>query len=971
MNEVFVEAYVKDFLNQCREWQTKIKRDLTSINNVTDNVLSELAHLKFTINRFKLACSIVNYNRLSALLGNLELLLATGCNEQAKCEFSKKSTDLIALLLENIEEQLTTLESNEQESDKDISDLLNQVESVLTEKTETKRIKNSIENTEFLEEDNERGRHRQTDYIKEFLIESYDNLEKLEKDLLQLEQTPKDKSLVSGIFRMFHTIKGSSGIVGLAKTESIVHSGESLVGKLRDDKVKFSSEISDILFRVVDVLRGIFANLEKTQTEGDFDYTDLVDELSRLQLMQTLIDDVDIVKTTTTDTPLNASKAVKPKPIEEKTKYNHIDTSPYAVCTDSAASDSFVFNNSSPEIATPSEASDIHNTLNTQSVENNQDTKVPVSYTIDNQYKEIDNDQSSHSISERSIRIDIDLLDQMMDQVGELVLTRNQIIQVANSVDVPPLNAPSQALNLITAELQNMVMKTRMRAIRSIWDKFPRMVRDLAQTEHKKVLIEVEGADTELDRSMLEQIKDPLMHLVRNAIDHGIELPEERLKKGKSAEGVLTLRAYNEAGKVDIEISDDGAGIDAEVIKQKALSTGFINREKANNMTEQEALELIFEPGLSTARKVTNVSGRGVGMDVVKTNIEKIGGSISLETEPDKGCRFLIKIPLTLVIIPTLLITCQNERYAIAQANIVELVDLEDEDCINLIEYVHDVPIYRLRGQLLPLIFLGELLQTADIKRTKQMTHFSIVVVKIGVRQFGLIVDEISDSQEIVIKPLSKQLQKLKCYAGATILGDGSVALVLDVLGIIQMADLLDLANEKAVKEQVKLEKTLHQDNNSKDANLHALLLFEDLTNEKMAIPFDKAVRLEEFSIDQIENVGCEDVVQYRGNIMPLIYLPNQNSNQDKQFLTSLKLSDENDDRNTVHVVVISRGADEVGLVVSNILDIVEEEITIKDFSQLTSSLFTSVVQGHVVEILDVDRIVSNHFPSIAEKGLA
>ena len=407
--------------------------------------------------------------------------------------------------------------------------------------------------------------------------------------------------------------------------------------------------------------------------------------------------------------------------------------------------------------------------------------------------------KTRESAAADTIRVGVNLLDKLMTLVGELVLARNQLLQVSNTSRDAGLQTVSQRMNLIATELQEEVMKTRMQPIGNIWSQFPRTVRDVALGCGKQVNIEMEGKETELDKTIIEAIKDPLTHLVRNSVDHGIELPEDRVKAGKDSAGRLTLRAFHEGGQVIIEISDDGAGLNVERIRQKAIERGVITPEQAQRMADREIFNLIFLPGFSTAQKVTNVSGRGVGMDVVKTNVEKIGGTVDLQSALGKGTTVRVKIPLTLAIIPALIVTCGGDRYAIPQVSLLELVRLEDNEAVTGIELVHGAPVHRLRGRLLPVISLRRELRIGNSDGPKnQDDAINIVVLQADGRQFGLVVDAINDTEEIVVKPLRKQLKSIKTFAGASIMGDGKVALILDVVGLAQRAGVVSEIKEHA-----------------------------------------------------------------------------------------------------------------------------------------------------------------------------
>ncbi len=405
------------------------------------------------------------------------------------------------------------------------------------------------------------------------------------------------------------------------------------------------------------------------------------------------------------------------------------------------------------------------------------------------------------AVSDSSIRVDVGLIDKLMTLVGELVLARNQIVQFSDAHDDPTLLGPVQRLNALTTELQAGVMKTRMQPIGNVWSKFPRLVRDLAIACKKHVRLDMEGRDTELDKTIIEAIRDPLTHAVRNAIDHGIESPEERLAAGKPTEGRLILHASHEGGKVIIQITDDGAGIDPQRVRAKAIKTKLLSEEEADQMSDPELVSLIFLPGFTTKDAVDNWSGRGVGMDVVRTNVERIGGTVEIESQVGRGTIVKLKIPLTLAIIPALTITSGGARYAIPQVNLLELVSLDAELARLGIEYIREAPVYRLRGQLLPLVYLNRQLGVADAPGHAEAETVNIVVLQADERQFGLVVDAIHDTQEIVVKPLQKQLKAIQAFSGATIMGDGRVALILDVMGLAQRAKVLSDMRVRTIRE--------------------------------------------------------------------------------------------------------------------------------------------------------------------------
>ncbi len=951
-----MENYIKDFIVKYNELTEQIQRNLLLAKKQSSVDSKLLSGIREDLLLLGKACGLVGYQKLANLARVLADIIVKIENRGVKYDSEVGGT--LSRAAEVLHKTLQQTEGDEEQDIPLYQEIIDELEAII-------RLASQPAEDETPEPEQQMDGGSETDagqlqeYIDDFLLEGYDNIDAAENILLELEKTPDDRRLIDNIFRLFHTIKGSCGIVGLGKTESIVHRSENLIGCLKNGKLAFSAEISDTLFQIIDVIRSLFAEIEATHQEGDKDYQALLDRLEQLQQAGT-------VPAPESSQPKKAASLEPEKTQAKKVETGKPEPETKAEKPQAATKPAVEEKPSEPDVkAVPVEAkaeeSQVAGSLPTPETQAS-DAVAADGTSVHEEDSAIQRFKSSTSVvTDKTIRIDIDLLDKMMDQIGELVLTRNQIIQVSAAENIASLNSSAQGLNLITSELQNMIMQTRMQPIKHIWDKFPRMVRDLANSSGKKVQVIMEGADTELDRSMLEEIRDPLMHLVRNSIDHGIESPEERIAQGKPPEGLLVLKAYNEAGKVDIEISDDGRGINPENIKQKALEKGLINREQADKLSEREALELIFMSGLSTAKKITNVSGRGVGMDVVKTNIEKIGGIIATDSRIAQGTSFSIKIPLTLVIIPVLLVTCGEDQYAIAQSNIVELVNLDGKEIVQEIELIHDVPVYRLRGNLLPLIFLDKLLKIATCSY-KEKESLSIVIIRIGTRQYGLVVDEIVDSQEIVIKPLSRQLKNLACYSGATIIGDGKVALVLDVLGIIKIANLMGDDSMKEMGHH-NIDALLESNESERDkkrgaGNLQTLLLFEDMEYNRMAMPFSKAARLEEFRADAIEHVGGQDVVQYRGDIMPLIYIPSHVQH----------LNGDSERRQIVHVIVYAQGEHTIGLVVKDILDIMETELTIKGFSQREGVMFTTVIQQHVVEVLDIDKIIGIALPHGLEK---
>jgi two-component system chemotaxis sensor kinase CheA len=733
--------------------------------------------------------------------------------------------------------------------------------------------------------------------VKEFLIESNEGLDQLDRDLVELEKYPEEKNLLASIFRAIHTVKGTSGVLGFPKIESVAHVGENLLSRLRDGKLRLNPEITTGLLAMVDVLRELLRNIERNGDEGTREVQPVVELLAGLLEPKTTAADVvpEKVQQATIQEP-RRKRAAKPKA--------HRQIPDTAVIPVSEGLGPEAESSKSPAISPDSV-----------------DAKGP-------------------AVSANSIRVDVGLLDKMMNLVGELVLARNQVLQFTGNQQDSGLVSTAQRLNLITTELQEGVMKTRMQPIGNIWNKLPRVVRDLALSCGKKVRVEMDGADTELDKTIIEAIKDPLTHIVRNAVDHGIESPEKRRESGKEEEGRLLLRAYHEGGQVNIEISDDGSGIDVEAVRDKARQKNLLSADQVSRMGERELMNLIFLPGFSTALQVTNISGRGVGMDVVKTNIEKIGGTVDLQSSVGKGTTLKIKIPLTLAIIPALIATCAGECFAIPQVSLLELVRLEGDGMKKGIEYIHGAPVYRLRGSLLPLVWLDRVLGLDNVKNPS-IDVANIVVLQADGRPFGLVVDEINDTEEIVVKPLSNLLKGLSCFAGATIMGDGTVALILDVMGLAQQASVIATLREGAVKQA-------HVRSEENNVNSSVWLTVKIGATGRIAIPLGSVDRLEEFNVSAVEKSAGFEVVQYREAIMPLVRLGN---------LLNLSPGEE---REVLPVIVLSKEGHSVGLVVDQIEDVTDQQVSLNPTGQRMYLRGSAVLQQRVTDFIDVDAVIAS-----------
>jgi two-component system chemotaxis sensor kinase CheA len=756
------------------------------------------------------------------------------------------------------------------------------------------------------------------DLIKEFLIESIENLDRLDSELVKLETDPSSQELLSSIFRTIHTIKGSCGFLGFSKLEKVAHVGESLLSRLREGKLSLTPEFTSGLLAMVDAIRTMLGEIQSTEQDGNVTYPELIATLNKLQNLG----QEQVTKATGDPT---ASKGLSKKRQGESPKGNSVGASaPPSVTLQAEPTPS-------ARAAPPA------------------DSPAPVEAQGPQHHQE---DWRARTAPAETIRVDVHLLDRLMNLVGELVLTRNQIAQFSARQSDANLVGPAQQLNLLTSELQEEVMRTRMQPISNIFDKFPRVVRDVATSRGKQVRIEMDGKETELDRSLLEAIKDPLTHIVRNSVDHGIEMPEERVARGKCPEGRLKLRACHEGGQVLVEISDDGAGIDTARVKVKAIERGVITAQQAARMSESELLNLVFLPGFSTAEKVTNLSGRGVGMDVVKTNIDRVNGTVDLQSFLGKGTTIKIKIPLTLAIVRAVIIQSNGKRFAIPQVNIQELVRLEADRVRSEIESVHGVPVYRIRGRLLPLVYLGKELKLSDqgANEDGKDAPTNIVVLQANDHPFGLVVNEINDSEEIVVKPLSKQLRELKIFAGATIMGDGKVALILDIVGLAQNANILSEANDLALAEKAE-ESLANQDQNQ--AEKQTFLVFAGPDDARMAIPLGTVARLEEFAASFVEKSGGEWVIQYRGKILPLIRLDVVL----EERRTRLRHPKQAVSPDPMQVLVCNDEGRTIGIVVERILDIVEDRANVKSPPVREGILCAVVINDRVTELIDIPAI--------------
>jgi two-component system, chemotaxis family, sensor kinase CheA len=683
------------------------------------------------------------------------------------------------------------------------------------------------------------------DLTKEFIAESQEGLDRMERCLTELETRPDDAGLLGEIFRAVHTIKGTTGFLGFDRLEKLAHSGEHLLGSLRDGRLTVTSDLISGLLRLMDGLRAILVLIEETGSEG----TRAGDE----------------------DGELIAELAA----LNGQMPADHVEEAVPEIAL--------------VEVARGAEAS-------AAAVKGAATSSVgPVL------------EKAGGGGGDKTLRIDVDVLNRMMNLVGELVLTRNQMLQSGmEAANFPEL---ARRLDSVTADLRETVMQARMQPVGNLFGKFPRMVRDLSRTCGREVRVEFSGQETGLDKSLLEAIKDPLTHAVRNAVDHGIESPADRVLAGKPAEGCLRLRAYHESGSVVIEVADDGAGIPIERVLQKAIERNLVTAEHAAEMSEREALQLIFLPGFSTAAAVTTVSGRGVGMDVVRANVEKVGGSVELESRRGAGTTLRLRVPLTLAIVPSLVVRSGGHSFALPQSALVELVDIPQREFAQVVQRIGSSELYRLRERLLPMVWLDKLLGLETYAPETSKGHYLAVLEAEGCR-YGLVVDDLMSPEEIVVKPLSPVLREIGLFSGATVLGNGTLALILDIGATAARAGV------KPVEEEI-VEGDASEKKQQGKADV-SFLIFEDRQRGRTALPLNVVERIESVPLSRVEYAGGRPLLQYRGELLPL--------RDDSGVLAELEATQGNGEEVLATVLICGErgagGVQRMGMVVRQVLDV-------------------------------------------------
>jgi two-component system chemotaxis sensor kinase CheA len=752
------------------------------------------------------------------------------------------------------------------------------------------------------------------DLLREFLTETSENIAQLDIELVRLEQNPNDPELIGSIFRLVHTVKGTCGFLGLTRLEHVAHAGENVLGKFRDRKLDVTPHAVTLILQSIDTIKSLLAYLEQHEAEQPGHDEELIAQLNAMADGKTAPDapapaPAAPIATAVVNGPEPDEFGFVPVPVGE-TGLTPTAAPPVA-----------------PPAAPPAE------------VAKAEPAQAPVKPVIKQDVKPGGDDHAAKdSVANQSIRVDLSTLEKLMTTVSELVLTRNQLLQILRDQKDAVFATPLQRLNQVTSELQESVMKTRMQPIGNAWSKLPRIVRDLSVELGKKIDLQMVGADTELDRQVLELIKDPLTHMVRNSGDHGIEKPIDRVAAGKPETGTILLNAYHQGGHIIIEISDDGKGLDLECIKSKVLQNNMATEAEVAGMSSQQIMQFIFKAGFSTAAQVTAVSGRGVGMDVVRTNIEKIGGTIDMQSTLGKGSRFLIKIPLTLAIVSALIVECSGERFAIPQIGVVELVHASANSEYR-VEQINNTPVLRLRNRLLPLISLRKILKLGDDAINPDDRSY-IVVAQVGSATFGIIVDRVFDTEEIVVKPVSPILRNIPIFSGNTILGDGSVVMILDLNGIVTQIGVAAADIDHAPHANTATR-------GERQEGKQSFLLFRAGAGASRAVPLSLVARLEQIERKTIEYAGGAPVVQYRGKLMPLIPIDKSTTLAGKGFQPILVFADR--DRN-------------MGLIVDEIIDIVEDFVKVDLATQRPGCFGTSIISGEATDIVDATYYLTQAF---------
>ncbi len=746
------------------------------------------------------------------------------------------------------------------------------------------------------------------DLLKEFIVEAKGHIAEIEAGLLRIEEIHEDDDVINEVFRAAHSIKGTAGFFELNKIVELAHAIETLFGEFRQHRLKPEPQMIDVLLSAVDALKELINNPAAGQ---NYDISCQVAGINCL-LSRPRNNPADSGELSPWDlwnqlTCADEEEITEPEVVNESTLDIQPDIKEIKVLSAEA---------------------------------------VPQTARYEENPREV--------IIDESVRVSVGLLNDLLNLAGEMVLRRNQLLRISQDVNIQPqqLEVVAKGIDELTTNLQKKIMKTRMQPIANVFNKFPRIVRDLSRKVSKEVDLVIQGKDVELDRSLVEALVDPMTHLIRNALDHGIESAETRQLKAKPITGSLVLRAYHESGRVIVEVCDDGAGIDLNKVKAKAVERGLVTKAEITVMRDADAINLIMSPGFSTAERVTDISGRGVGMDVVKTNIEKLGGRIEIISEQGMGTTFRLILPLTLAIISSLIVMADRQAFAIPQANVRELLLIQPDDTNGKrVELVHNQPVLRLRGYLLPLVRLSDLLaqecgrQSADDYFLDTSKTLRILVIRAGNAAYGLVVDYVYDTEEILVKPLSSLLSHSGLYSGSTVLGDGSIAMILDteklaLLARLTFDDYLAPAPEK-------------QSTKSIDTEKQYLLLFKCSGGETLGLDLAMVSRIEEVDVSRLQKIGSKFYFSFQGQttrvIRPEHYLP---------------ISRKKNKPSKVYVILPKLVKYPVGIIAEKICDSVFTKVTLDTGGIIGKGILGStLIDGKIVTLINVHELFAEAVP--------
>jgi two-component system, chemotaxis family, sensor kinase CheA len=843
--------------------------------------------------------------------------------------------------------------------------------------------------------------------IADFLTETKEGLDTLDNELVELEQDPENENLLGSIFRIMHTIKGTCGFLGLVRLESVAHAGENIMDKIRGGELKATPDKISMVLEAIDAIKHIVGHLEENGVEPEGDDSELNARINAVANGESIASSNElanepVAEELAAEAPAKPDSEMTEEEINKAAGFEPVPASATGVAAEAPAKPDSEMTEEEVNKAAgfePVSASETGKGIEIANVNNAKEEVIKKAVTEGLKVaKEVEDAHEAGkkvdkpAVASQSVRVNVDVLESLMQAVSELVLNRNQLLQINRNIKDSKFTAPVQRLSHITSELQDRVMKTRMQPISTAWTKFPRLIRDLSKDLGKKIELKMVGADTELDRQLIESIKDPLTHMVRNSVDHGIELPADRAAIGKSETGTVTLKAYHQGGHILIEINDDGRGINVEKIKAKIIEKGLSTKDEIESASDKQILQYIFKAGFSTAEQITSVSGRGVGMDVVKTNIERISGTVELSSDEGKGSKFSIKIPLTLAIMPILIVEAANEKFGIPQINVIEMVRVGGASEYQL-EEINGKEILRLRGTLLPLVSLKEMLKledkisesellnvtkeqsngegaklercveseavpsqsdvdkenistniqeveeiTPEMKVATKVDRRFIVICEVSGNHFGVTVDRIYDTEEIVVKPVAPVLKNLGIYSGNTLLGNGDVILILDPVGLAKYIGELDVpkGNDK-----------IGDSDSAKESAVSNFLIMRDKGTSTKAVPLELVSRLEEINVDQIEYSRGKPLVQYRESFMHLIKL-------DPEY----QIPPEG-----LQQIVVFASSDKImGLVVEEILDIVEQSMEASASFDADGSIGAMVIDGKTTDLVDISKLFAEVF---------